>query len=123
MKKIIFALFMSMALLPSYAGNDDENWNSETIDFTVETTPLGSSHPGRPKAPLRKPQVYKSNSELTFVGAHPTYTLYIISENGVEYFTDIPTSVHVIQLPAFLSGSYEIRLIQGNFMFYSDINL
>ena len=78
----------------------------------------------RPKSPVYPPTVYLENHTLTFSTTHPEYILYIKDENEtVVYSTVVSESETTVVLPAALSGSYEIDLVMGNWMFTGWIEL
>jgi len=56
--------------------------------------------------------------------SHAEYTLYIIDEDGEEvYEVFIPENTSSIILPFYLSGEYELQLINSWYCFYGYVEL
>lgn len=89
----------------------------EIIDPTVPHTPVG-------REPILVPSVSIESHTLFFVTPCDGYTLRLLDENGaVVYSTVIPTGTTSLVLPSYLSGEYEIQIIQSNLYFYGYITI
>jgi len=118
-------LMLSTMMFPMYADDidrDDEN-EEEEIEFVMDGIPNNPTMPSRPKTPIRIPHVYKCNYTLTFEGVHPEYTLYIMKDGFVEYFTEVLPSMQKVQLPILPTGDYEVYLVLGDFLFKGVISV
>jgi hypothetical protein len=126
MRKLLFLLFISiMSFCPftSVMADDfEESEETEEIDFEVSFVEQNPTAPNNPKAPIRIPHVYKCNYTLTFEGVHPEYTLYIMKDGVVEYFTEVLSSMQTVQLPILSAGIYEVYLVLGNYVFKGTIS-
>ncbi len=77
-----------------------------------------------PKSPAVPPTVYQEDNTLTFVADHPEYVLYIKDEDEVVVYSTVVTSAETeVTLPSYLSGTYEIELVMGNWLFTGWIDL
>ena len=77
-----------------------------------------------PKSPVASPIVYIEDHTLSFVADHPDYLLTIKDEDGEEVYSATVYSVETeVILPSFLSGTYQIELIMGNWIFIGEIVL
>ena len=79
---------------------------------------------GQHRGPVLIPEVGLDGYSLIFNTPCDGYTLRLLDENGaVVYSTVIPTGTISLVLPSYLSGEYEIQIIQGNLYFYGYIVL
>lgn len=70
------------------------------------------------------PEVEIEDYTLTFYTPCDGCVLRLLDENDVVvYSTIIPTGTTELVLPSYLSGDYEIQIIQGNLNFYGYIIL
>ena len=76
------------------------------------------------KSPATPPTVYQEDNTLTFVADHPEYVLYIKDEDEEVVYSAVVTSAETeVTLPSYLSGTYEIELVMGNWLFTGWIDL
>ena len=79
---------------------------------------------GQHRGPVLIPEVGLDGYSLIFNTPCDSYTLRLLDENGaVVYSTVIPTGATSLVLPSYLSGEYEIQIIEGNLCFYGYIQL
>ena len=79
---------------------------------------------GQHKGSIPIPSISLDDYSLIFNTHCDGYTLRILDEDGVVvYSTVIPTGATSLVLPSYLSGEYEIQIIQGNLCFYGYIIL
>ena len=77
-----------------------------------------------PKSPVIKPQIGIEDYTLFIYRGCEDATLILVDENDNEVFSqEIEEDTDQIVLPTTLSGTYEIRIYRGNFMFYGEIEL
>ena len=80
--------------------------------------------PGNPKSPVLAPTVYIDGNVLTFETSCDGCTLQLVNEDDdVVYSIVIPAGTTSLILPAALSGTFELQIIDGNTLYYADINL
>lgn len=96
----------------------------EVIHLTatqIDEKPLGNGHPKSPNDP---PTVYIEDNTLYFEANHPEYVLNIKDEDGDVIYTIVLNSAQTqVVLPSALSGSYQIELVMGNWLFIGYIIL
>ena len=79
---------------------------------------------GQHKSPPAVPEIGIEDYTLTFYTPCDGSVLRLLDENdNVVYSTVIPTGTTSLVLPSYLSGSYEIQIVQGNIYFYGNIYL
>ncbi len=84
------------------------------------THPLPKPH----KSPVLAPTVYIDGNVLTFETPCDGCLLQLVDENDdVVYTTIIPAGTTTLALPSDLEGTFELQIIDGEWMFYSDIEL
>ena len=120
LKRIVALLVCVLAFggMKSYA--DGEGDLVELNVRIIDETPI---HPGTPRNPVGIPTVWQDGYELEIEAPHAEYVLNIVSGTTVVYSVVVPETVSLVVLPATLSGTYELQLIQGNLCFYGDIDL
>ena len=78
--------------------------------------------PKDPRSAILIPQVEIEDNVLNFNTPIDGYTLRLLDEDGYVVFTTIiPIGTTSMVLPSYLSGEYEIQIIQGNLCFYGYI--
>ncbi len=120
MKKRLFVLLLTLAMLPL----SNLCVMAQPIDFGVgyvdPTDPTGDY----PRSPILLPEVDIDGYTLTFYTPCDGCVLRLVNENDVVvYSTIIPTGATSLVLPSYLSGEYQIQIIQGNLCFWGYINL
>ncbi len=77
-----------------------------------------------PKSPVLAPTVYIDGNVLTFETPCDGCVLQLVDEDDdVVYTTIIPAGTTTLVLPATLEGTFELQIIDGEWMFYADIEL
>ena len=80
--------------------------------------------PGNPKSPVVAPTVYIDGNVLTFETSCDGCVLQLVDENeDVVYTIIIPVGTTTLALPSDLEGTFELQIIDGEWMFYADIEL
>lgn len=119
-KKRFFVLLLTLALLPmSYLCV-----MAIPVNFNVGyEDPQNTMDDGKRTLTL-VPEVDIDGYILTFYTPCDGCVLRLVDENDVVvYSTVIPTDATSLVLPSYLSGEYEIQIIQGNLYFYGYIDL
>lgn len=115
---VVLMLFMAVGVTNVLA---DEQW--EPLDLEVKIIDKTPAQSGNPKTPVLIPTVWQDGYELEIETPHAEYVLNIVSGTTVVYSMVVPANVSLVVLPATLSGTYELQLIQDNLCFYGDIDL
>ncbi len=77
-----------------------------------------------PKSPVVPPQIGIEDYTLFIYSGCEDATLVLVDENDNEVFSqEIEDDTDQIVLPTTLSGTYELRIYRGNYMFYGEIEL
>ena len=93
--------------IPLHAGYEDPNYGND----------------GLQKGSIPIPSISLDDYSLIFNTPCDGYTLRLLDEDGVVvYSIVIPTDTTSLVLPSWLSGEYEIQIIQGSFCFHGYIN-
>lgn len=121
MKRIVLCLALVMAF--SFSGLKAQEVGDE-IDLEVGIyDPTGTYEPFE-KGPVLVPSVSLDGHTLYFATSCDGCTLRLLDENDVVvYSTVIPTGTTSLVLPSYLSGEFEIQIIQGNYCFWGYIIL
>lgn len=126
MKKLLllFAFFYSMT-----------TWaNVETlfsvmvsrIDFSVGLIKPKGLGEQKPRTPIHAPEASLEGHTLYLAEGHPACTLLLKdTDDETVYEVDVLESVDVVELPATLTGTYELQLYYENcnYYFYAEIDL
>lgn len=120
MKKRILYFVMTLALLPL----SNVTVMARAINFYV-----GYEDPQDPKDDDKRtltliPEVDIDGNTLTFYTPCDGCVLRLLDENDtVVYSIVIPSGTTSLVLPSYLSGEYEIQIVQGNLFYWGDIEL
>ena len=119
-KKIVALLMLFLAV---GGANLYANKQRDPLDLEVKKIDNNPGHPGNTKNPIEIPTVWQDGYDLEIEAPHAEYVLNIVSGTTVVYSVVVPETVSLVVLPATLSGTYELQLIQGDLCFYGDIDL
>lgn len=121
MKRIIICL--ALVLASSFNVMKAQNVGVE-IDLEVGIFDPTGSHEPPHKGPVVVPSVSLECHTLIFATPCDGCLLRLLDENGaVVYSTIIPVGATSLVLPSYLSGNYEIQIVQGNICFWGYIYL
>ena len=97
----------------------------EPVPLKTSTDQLSQDNPKpHPKSPVVQPQIGIEDYTLYIYSGCEDATLVLVDENDNEVFSqEIEDDTDQIVLPTTLSGTYEIRIYRGNYMFYGEIEL
>ena len=77
-----------------------------------------------PKSPVVAPTVFIDGYALTFDTPCDGCTLQLVDEdNDVVYSIVIPAGTTILYLPSYLEGTFELQIIDGDWLFYGEIEL
>ena len=92
------------------------------VPLQVEHIDPDDTQDGPGRGPVQPPIIYIEDGTLTFVTNCNGCELRLVNdEDEVEYTTVISGSTLV--LPSTLSGSYQLQIISGNYIFYGEVEL
>jgi len=90
------------------------------LEMNVVDPEITQDNPNR--GPVQPPIIYIEDGILTFVtNCNGCEMRLVNAEDEVEYTTVISSSTLV--LPSTLTGSYELQIFSGDYIFYGDIEL
>ena len=92
----------------------------------IQFRPIRTTSPNgpRPKSPVLAPTVYIDGNVLTFETPCDGCVLQLVDENDdVVYTTIISAGATTLALPSDLEGTFELQIIDGEWMFYADTEL
>ncbi len=122
MKRFILA-FAFCAIVISVHAQTVGN-NGYPINFSTELVDPTSSTINRPRGPVCPPEAMLSGHTLYILTSHGDYDLQLLSSDGTVVFeTFVPSSFNEIQLPANLTGDYELQLQTQRFIFTGEVEL
>lgn len=121
MRKIVVVLLLILAILPI----SSIHVNAQTTDVILQSgydDPIYDDDGHR--SSIQIPHIGIEDYTLFFYTPCNGCTLRLLSSSGnVEYSTVIASGTTSLVLPSYLSGTYEIQIIQGSFYFWGYINL
>lgn len=98
--------------------------NPRDVNLDIVYNDPDTGQPSNQRAPILIPHVGIDDYTLTFYTPCDGCTLQLLDENGyVSFVTVIPVGTSSLILPSYLSGIYQIRIIQGNICFWGYIDL
>ena len=120
-KTIIYAVLFFIATV-AFA-NPPQN-HANPIPLVVRPIKPTGGHSSLPKSPIEIPEVWQNSHTLTFDAAIEGCTVQLVDENEDVVFSDsIEENQTSLVLPSTLTGTYELQIIQGDYMFYCEIEL
>lgn len=130
MKKQIKTLLIAAALSASstaIANTPIYNNGVIKIEMTYQKIEKVGTLAGPHRTPAQIPNVYfnQETSTLLFDALcyECTLELVIPGTDTPVYLEEIPDGVDTLQLPDSLIGTYELRIVRGNYMFVGEIEL
>lgn len=121
-KTFITAITLMMSMM-SFA-NGEQDLIGEQLDLQVGYYDKGQMTHPKPRTPEVIPVIYFNDNRLYFATPCDGYTLQIVdAAENICYELVIPMGTQQITLPGYLAGEYELRIIQGNTIYYGTIIL
>lgn len=115
-------MMLACVSIATYAQSGEQPNSVVPVELQVETIDPTVLNGGPHRGPVQPPIIYIENGTLTFVTNCDGCELQLLDEDGeVVYYTIVSGSTLV--LPSTLSGSFELQIISGNYIFYGEINL
>ena len=117
--------FLIISLLTAMLSLTSVSVYADPIDIPLQVgyeDPINGDD-GQHKGSVLIPSVSLDDYSLIFNTPCDGCTLRLLDEDGfVVYSTVIPMGTTSLVLPSWLSGEYEIQIIQGSFCFHGYIN-
>lgn len=118
MKKVIL-LIISLLAISQYSFAQEQE-----VPIKFEKILVGSGGNQNPRTPENIPVIYLNGNTLLLSTSCDGYTLQIVDKaENICYELVIPMGTNELVLPNNLSGEYELRIIQGNTLYYGTINI
>lgn len=117
-KLLSFAFFLLLGwtvLLANEQGNP--------LQLEVKKVDEKPQHPNSPKSPIHYPTVWVEEYNVSIELPHSDFVLNIVSGTAIIYTTTVSAESSMVELPAILSGVYELQLIHGTLCFYGYVYL
>lgn len=121
-KKYLVLLVLMMVMFPL-----------SSLQVCVASTPVGLTggywdphepNSGEQRGSIITPDLEIEDYTLYFITPCDGYELRLLDENAnVVYTTIIQANATCLVLPSYLSGDYEIQIIQGEYYYWGYINL
>ena len=123
MKRLFILLVMALAMETSSAV---EPFQEGLVQLTLcvrPIKPIGGHFPF-PKSPVEAPCVYQDGSLLIFESELEGCTVFLVDEDeNVVFSESIEENQTSLTMPSYLSGTYLLEIISGNYVFYCEIEL
>ena len=123
MKRVIFILMCGLAFSSTLKAQETDTLR---FDRLIIKGP-GDDGGGEliiPKSPVSSPSIIQSGHTLYIISGCDDTELSLVDENDdEEYSITILTGTTMITLPEWLQGTYELRILRGQYMFYTEIDL
>lgn len=129
MKKAFFTLLLTALFTSSQCNADIPISNSACtkVELTCQIVNKGNIMDGPHRTPPLAPVVFHDRDSGMLCFSNPCYDtsleLVIPGSDAVVYECDIPDGSETIELPTYLSGEYELRIIRGSWCFCGTILL
>jgi len=124
-KRLLLIVIQSFFLLTSNSlkassANDD----GLLVPLDVEVVDPTHGSGTVPRTPILVPTASLDGNTFYINSGHADFVVQLLDEDdNVVYQTVMPSDVSSIVLPSTLSGTYQIQLLWGDWMFYGWINL
>lgn len=122
-KKYLKVLAFAMALMPFSSARVNANPVPVILQVMYDDPLIEHGNPH--KSPVLIPSLSIDGHELIFVTPCDGFELSVVDANGQEvYSTTVPVNSNTLELPANISGEYQLRLsFGGDYYFYGYITL
>ena len=125
MKSKLFIVLVAMCFTSFSAHAESEQLDSlYVVNFGFTYTDPIPGHDGHGKSPVVPPSVSIDGHTLYLYSGCAGATLQVVNTLGVAVYTEeLYATTTEVEIPATLSGEYELQIIRGNFCFYATIEL
>lgn len=125
MKHLITLLLAVLATANVTAQDVVYPGNMEYLQMQVILECTDDPHKGNnpSKAPIRKPTIGISGNILYLYGQFNVVTLELLENDVTVYSTIVEANANTVTLPDDMPGIYELRLNNGRFIYYCEIEI
>ena len=107
-----------------WADGDDGGIDILPFGFNANGDENGGGLGSLPRTPVMPPTVGINGHTLYLYSGCDNTEIVLIGENETEvYSTYVLEGTTQVQLPSVLQGTYELRILRGQYMFYTEIEL
>ena len=107
-----------------WADGDDGGIDILPFGFNANGDENGGGLGSLPRTPVMPPTVGINGHTLYLYSGCDNTEIVLIGENETEvYSTYVLEGTTQVQLPSALQGTYELRILRGQYMFYTEIEL
>ena len=107
-----------------WADGDDGGIDILSFGFNANGDENGGGLGSLPRTPVMPPTVGINGHTLYLYSGCDNTEIVLIGENETEvYSTYVLEGTTQVQLPSVLQGTYELRILRGQFIFYTEIEL
>lgn len=99
------------------------SWGAGQISLKVKIHKPETTGNGIKRSPVYAPYIFIDNHIISVDGYISACTLQLQNEEGMVYEISVPAGTQEIHLPEYLTGSYELLLIFGEYCFVGEITL
>ena len=127
MKRILIALICLIGLLTPYIHAYDNNsfltinisdGDGEKLPLQIKTNP---EHNGKPDRRTLIPEVTLEGNTLHFITPCNGCTFRLVQDNNISYEIEIIGGI--LNIPTTFSGMYELQIVSGDIIFYTEVEL
>ncbi len=97
------------------------NRDGENVKFTVKGKPQLNEGILEPKSPILIPEATMDGHTLHFITPCTGLTLQLVQDDEVCYETVIASDY--LEIPADITGVYELQLLRGGYVFFAEVEL
>lgn len=128
MKKYYLILLLLICSMSGFASEVKNPSSLVYIEFQCQAIdyhdPIKDAGIKEPRTPLYQPNVgYAEHTLYLFDGCSNSIVSLIDNTGNNVFSTFVQEDPTVISLPTGLSGTYELRIIRGNYMFVGEIEI
>ena len=127
MKKYFRVILIGLMALSSVSNVVADGLDNTPLVFNVTPrTPGDDDDSGHtlPRTPIAPPTVAINGHTLYLYSGCDNTEIVLIGDNETEvYSTYVLEGTTQVQLPSVLQGTYELRILRGQYMFYTEIEL
>ena len=117
-------MLANITIQASICSDLSHSHSSEVIDLSVSKNDPDKGKNDQHKSPVQIPSVSLDDHTLYFFTPCDGCVLNLVDESGVVvYSLVIPEDTAYLELPAELSGEYELQIVRGNYCFWGVIEL
>lgn len=127
MKRILIALICLIGFLTPYIHAYDNNsfltinisdGEGEKLPLQIKTNP---EHNGKPEPRTLIPEVTLQGNTLHFITPCSGCTFQLVQSGNISYEVEI--TGNMLTIPTSFTGMYELQIVSGNIIFYTEVEL